>query len=307
MVSASPSSTTCSAGRPRMTSTTSGIRSVMSLRLRVKIRTSSPRLWIWRRMPSSFHSTEASPRPPMAAATSGAVEASIGWTGRSTSSPTASRPARPSVRAMAAVWPRSPASMQARRTTAAGTSAALATASAMTPSSAPCRNPPVSRSAMKSISAGVARASSESMSCARAPTEPAPMVPASSVRARSRSVSVMPSLEVSPFSGRIVSPLGTIRPETRVAPMPDCPGGRRSALARWPSRRRSGLGGARRPGTRRPARPRRGRGGGGGRPGRRSWRCGPAWPPPALTPRRPRPGACRHCAQPRCPPSGRGP
>ena len=57
-------------------------RSVTSLRLRVKSLTSSPRRWAWMRAPSSFHSTEASPVSPMAAATSVAGEASIGCTGR---------------------------------------------------------------------------------------------------------------------------------------------------------------------------------------------------------------------------------
>ncbi len=46
-----------------MTSTTSGIRSVISLRFRVKIRTVSPCLWTWSRIPSSFHSTDERPEP----------------------------------------------------------------------------------------------------------------------------------------------------------------------------------------------------------------------------------------------------
>ena len=48
-------------GTPRTTSTTSGRRSVTSLRLRVKTRTSSPGRCTWMRAPSSFHSTDASP------------------------------------------------------------------------------------------------------------------------------------------------------------------------------------------------------------------------------------------------------
>ncbi len=48
----------------------------------MKSLTSSPRRWAWIRAPSSFHSTEASPVSPMAAATSVAGDASIGCTGR---------------------------------------------------------------------------------------------------------------------------------------------------------------------------------------------------------------------------------
>ncbi len=77
-------------GRP---STTSGSRSVMSSRLRVAITTSSPVRCTWIRMPSSFTSTATGCPPPapalaIAAARSGALEASIGSTGRPTSSPT---------------------------------------------------------------------------------------------------------------------------------------------------------------------------------------------------------------------------
>ena len=110
--------------------------------------------------------------------------------------------------------------MHARRTTAAGTSAALATASAMTPSSAPCRSPPVSRSAMKSISAGVARAEEGVEEAARAPTDPAPVVPASSLSARSSSVDGDPADSSSRtdrpgFSGRSVPETSAARPGGR--------------------------------------------------------------------------------------------
>ena len=231
----------------------------------------------------------------MAAATSAAVEASIGWTGRSTSSPTASSPARPSVSATAAAWPRSPASMHARRTTAAGTSAALATASAMTPSSAPCRSPPVSRSpdeidllrggpGEQRVDQPTPLGDRPRPGRPRQLAEPAIQLPDREPVARSRS------------RGRAQAP--AVRGV----------GGRPGGWRRSPSRRRSGPGGARRPGSRWPAPPRRGRGGGGGRPGRRSWRCGPAWPPPALTPRRPRPGAWRpFCPATGATPSARGP
>ena len=93
---ASPSSTTRSAGSARTTATTSGSRSVMSSRLRVATVTSSPSRCTWIRMPSSLTSTATvgARRPwPCAATTSGALEASIGSTGRPTSSP--NRPAPP--------------------------------------------------------------------------------------------------------------------------------------------------------------------------------------------------------------------
>src|SRR6478752_1594085 len=98
--SASPSRTKHSAGRERATSTTSGSRAVMSSRLRVTTSTSSPSRWTWMRIPSSLASmaTSVSPSgesPPIAAATSGALEASIGMIGRPTSSPMASSASSP--------------------------------------------------------------------------------------------------------------------------------------------------------------------------------------------------------------------
>ena len=83
-------------------------------------------------------STLAAP-PTLASAsrTDSEVEASIGRRGRSTSSCTACSAAGPPSRAARAVEPSSPPSINARRTAAAGTSAALAMASVMRPSSAP--------------------------------------------------------------------------------------------------------------------------------------------------------------------------
>ena len=81
------------------------------------------------RAPSSFHSTDASPTSASAVPTSGAPAASIGRTPRPTSSPTPRSPAAPSVSATTAVRPRSPDNIAARRTSAAGTDAARATAS----------------------------------------------------------------------------------------------------------------------------------------------------------------------------------
>ena len=121
---ASPSSTNVWAGNARTTSTTSGTRAVTSLRLRVKARTSSPARCTWMRAPSSFHSTEARPVAANASATDAALAASIGWTGRSTSKPISASAASPTVSARRAASARSPLSIAARRTAAAGTCAA---------------------------------------------------------------------------------------------------------------------------------------------------------------------------------------
>ncbi len=75
------------------------MRSVMSLRLRVKSRTSSPSRWACTRAPSSFHSTDAAPVAASASPTSPAVDASIGCTATPTRSPTASSASAPSVSA----------------------------------------------------------------------------------------------------------------------------------------------------------------------------------------------------------------
>src|ERR687898_787515 len=195
---ASPSSTRLSAGSDRASSAMPGRRAVTSLRLRVKIRTSSPTLCTWMRAPSSFHSTDASvptvspvPSPPPAAslpllpatsakasATSVAVWANIGWTGRSSVSPTAASPASPSVSAISATAGRSPPSIAARRIVSRGTPAALATASVTSPSNAPWRSSPTSRRRSRSCSGAVAAPSSARSSAARAACEPGPLRPA---------------------------------------------------------------------------------------------------------------------------------
>ncbi len=88
-------------------------------------------------MPSSFSSTAQSPSFPTASATDVALCASIGRTGRPTVSRKRSREAGPSAsRASATVWSE-PASITARRTSAAGTSVAWARPSTATASSAP--------------------------------------------------------------------------------------------------------------------------------------------------------------------------
>ena len=156
--SVSPSRITSCTGMRRTTSTTSGSRCVTSARLRVKTRTSSPARCTWMRAPSSLYSTDASPVVASAADALDAVAASIGSTGRPTTSPTASSSAAVPVSASLAVSPRSPESIAARRTTSPGRSAARAIASVSTPSSAPVRISPSRTRAMKSCSRSVARA-----------------------------------------------------------------------------------------------------------------------------------------------------
>ena len=86
----------CCCGRLRVTATTSGSRPVMSSRLRVKTRTSSPDRCTWTRTPSSLWSTSTGrPLLPIALCGSGALAASIGWTAVPTCRPTPSRPASP--------------------------------------------------------------------------------------------------------------------------------------------------------------------------------------------------------------------
>ncbi len=75
--------------------------------------------------------------------------------------------ASPPVSAAAATAGRSPPSIAARRTVAAGTPAALATASAITPASAPCRSSPPSSRRRNVCSASVAAAN-------RSATQPRP-------------------------------------------------------------------------------------------------------------------------------------
>ena len=124
------------------------------------------------RMPSSFHSTEASSKAATASATLSAVEASIGKTGWKSSKPIARRPSSPWAIATSAVRGRSPESMNARRARSPGTSAAFAIASTMSPASAPCRSPPVRSRCTKSASSAVARAEQlvEDLAVAAPPT-----------------------------------------------------------------------------------------------------------------------------------------
>ena len=104
----------------------------------------------------------------------GALAASIGRTGRPTSRPNAASAALPPLSAAAATTPSEPRSIMARRTSATGTSAARATASVITPSSAPWRSSPESRPTRNRCSSAVARPNSSPTSALRAAAEPFP-------------------------------------------------------------------------------------------------------------------------------------
>ena len=154
------------------------------------MRTSSPRRWIWMRIPSSFHSTDERSKPSTASATLSAVEASIGRIGRKISRPTSRRPSSPLVSAISAVRVRSPDSISARRASRPGTPAAFATASTISPASAPCLSSPVKRRLTKSASGSVARASRSPRSSSRPAADPLPSTSWTAAIARSRSAIV---------------------------------------------------------------------------------------------------------------------
>ena len=127
------------------------------------------------RIPSSFHSTAAAP-PILASAASivGSLDASIGlsaWPTRSPNSASASGPPRSAASATADSDPRS---ITARRTSPTGTSEARATASVITPSSAPCRSSPDSSRTRKYCSSLVAAPITASISRFRSATDPLP-------------------------------------------------------------------------------------------------------------------------------------
>ncbi len=85
-----------------MRATSSGTRSVMSSRVRVKILVAVPSRCICTRMPSIFHSSAAGEIWASASTIDDAELASMGCTGRLTSKVIARRPSRPSVNAIAA-------------------------------------------------------------------------------------------------------------------------------------------------------------------------------------------------------------
>ena len=103
-----------------------------------------------------------------------ALDASIGRTGRPTSSPNARSASLPPVSAAAATAPSEPRSIMARRISATGTEAARATASVMTPSSAPWRSSPESRPKRNRCSSSVARPNSSLTRALRAAADPFP-------------------------------------------------------------------------------------------------------------------------------------
>ena len=174
----SPSNTAARTGSWPRTATTSGIRPVISSSVRVNNRTPPEARCAWIRIPSSFHSTAAcTPAPTRESASEmlEALAASIGRTGRPTSSPNAASAALPPASAAAATAPSEPRSIIARRTSATGTDAARATASVITPSSAPCRSSPESNPTRKRCSSAVARPNSSPTSALRAAAEPFPL------------------------------------------------------------------------------------------------------------------------------------
>ena len=125
-----------------------------------------------------------------ASARVGALAASIGRTGRPTSSPNAPSAALPPDSAAAATAPSEPRSIMARRTSATGTEAARATASVITPSSAPWRSSPESRPTRNRCSSRVARPNSAPTSALRAAAEPLPDTAPIAEKPESTSLSV---------------------------------------------------------------------------------------------------------------------
>ena len=232
----------------------------------MKTRTSPSRRCTWMRAPSSFHSIAAGEMRSSAASTSAAVPASIGATGRPTSSPIRRRPSTPSASAVSAAAARSPPSIAARRTSATGTAAAWATASVMTPASAPWRRSP-RISATRNSCSGARRAAEEALDLleTRRSAIPGP----ASVARRSRAASTSPTVSAGSSAGA-----GRLRSAAQPAP---------------------GLALARRAGEERDAGGRlgRARGRAGSRPGGRSWPCATRFR--ARTARRRRAGraACR--------------
>ena len=179
---------------------------MISSRVRVNRRTSPPARWAWIRIPSSFHSTAAAwPSPILASASAMlvALAASIGRTGRPTSSPNARSASLPPASAAAATAPSEPRSIMARRTSAAGTEAARATASVITPSSAPWRSSPDSSPARNCCSARVARPNSSPTRARRAAADPFPATAPIAEKAASTSdkLSVGAAAGVNPSCG----------------------------------------------------------------------------------------------------------
>ena len=95
------------------------------------------------RAPSSLYSKAASPNRSRVSSTSSALFASMGAIGVNKRREKRDRPAAPSSTATRATSPRWPENIMACRTSPAGSLAALAMASRINPSKAPCRSSPM--------------------------------------------------------------------------------------------------------------------------------------------------------------------
>ncbi len=192
------------------------------------------------RAPSSFHSTAAGWTFASAAPMSAAGWASIGWSGWPTRRRSAASPGSPSVRAIVATAPRSPRSMSPRRTEASLTSAAFATASVITPASAPWRRSPASSRTRNRCSASLVRAMRSPSRRRRSATDPGPAHAPIRSNAASTSATVR-SDAPSPAAGASRSaaqptPICRWRssPDRNATPAGTSAGSRRrSAPARW--------------------------------------------------------------------------
>ena len=111
-----------------------------------------------------------------ASAPSSAASAAMLRPGCPWSAPACPRAARAADRAASATAGSEPPSRRARRTSPAGTPAARATASTITPSSAPWCSSPASSRVRKDCSAGVARANRAPSSLRRSAWDPGPVV-----------------------------------------------------------------------------------------------------------------------------------
>src|SRR3954468_101752 len=144
----------------------------------------------WTRAQSSFHSRIALPNDTSASAILGAESASIGCTGRKSWREYRASAGSPSVSTASATAPRSPASITARRTFAAGSPAAFATASVSTPSRAPWRTSPMASAVRNDCSSAVPRASSSARIRCRSAPERLPRAFCSAVKMASTSARV---------------------------------------------------------------------------------------------------------------------
>ncbi len=147
----------------------------MSSSDRVNSRTPPPARCAWTRMPSIFHSTAA--RPParsMASSIVASLLASMGLSGLPTCRPNRASASLPPPSAACAVTASDPLSITARRTSAPGTPDALATASVITPSSAPWRSSPESKRTRNRCSSAVAAPNSSPTCRLRSAADPFP-------------------------------------------------------------------------------------------------------------------------------------